>query len=579
MKERPLAEAALALLALGIGLCGIGWGLPSPERLRHLLPADRIGDPELHRRMAEGRGELYQRLERGDRIPADLITEAVVIPRGWRLPPDRLLSSYRSYYLRSAYADEQKTLTFLSRMRPRELDFEPFGVDYGCAYLYPIGAYYAALAAVRALRVTSDVTVYFRDVRRMARIFMAGRLFNVLCFMGCVVLLCALGRSVGGRPVGLAAASFFLLSPVVCSMQHLLNPYGWAALWFLVACWRLQPYLEHGTRRDLLVAGAAVGLSVGSAFAYWPAALLLTAPLFRTSSSGRGWGQALLETAEAAAAAGVVFMATNPYLFLRFEKHVTQLVWILHNDPFTFSLAGLRAFLSEYLVLNWGHALTPAALFGVAWLLWRGEERSDRLFAAVFLFGLLHLAGREKVDFARGRYFLPFFALGALFAARVLWGPLARRSRGAAWALTALVLLSSGTISASYLHNFAREARGRSTQLRASRWIAENIPPGSTVGLVAPPQYSDTPPLRFDQYDIVLFAEERHLKGRSLPEFVVASAPRARERLADFLERYYEKAAAFEPERLLSWVPVHGKYTMANIEITVFQIRKEVNDP
>lgn len=565
------APAAVALLALASGLFALTWGLPSRERVLRLMPAERADDPDLHRRMEEGRREIYEERAKHGRLPTDFLTEAAEFPKGWETPPGRLLHAYRSFFLRTANPDEQKNLSYLAAMKPRKLEFAPYGIDYGGAYLYPLGAYLGGLSVVRVIRITGDLKAYLKDVGKIGNVFLAGRVFNVLCFVGCALLMLLLGSRAGGEPGGLAAALLFIFSPVVVLVEHTMNPYGWATLWFLAGCLGLSSYLDSGARSRLRLGAAGIGLAIGSSIAFWPAAAAAAAPAFAAKDLRKEWKDVLLRAAEAVAVIGVVFVVTNPYFIFRFGTYSDQLVYLMRTDSFSPSAGRLWAFFAEFLGRNWGHLLTLAALGAVAALPFTGgRRRDDRFFSALFLFGFLHLAGRTA-DYAHGRHFLPFFALGALAAGRLLWGPVRARSKAAAWALSALLLAHSGSMSLSYLLDFRAEAAGRGTRMVAGSWLEHHLPAGSVVGLVSPPEYSDTPPIRFDRHDLVLFAEPAHLKGRELPEYLILSELRENPRLDPLLDQSYTAAAAFEPRQYFPWARVRGAYTLANPRIRIFK--------
>jgi len=572
-----LPGSGLALLAGALWLSGLSWGLPSRDRLLMLMPAAQADSPQLHRELARGRTRLYAGLEARDRQPGDYIERVERIPGGWSIPPERLRNSFRSYFLRTANADEQKPLTYLAHMKPRRLDFEPFGIDYGGAYIYPLGAYFAVLKTAGLVQVSSDLTLYLRNAGAMARVFLAGRLFSCAGLLGCVLMLFLLGQGGVGRPAapGWTAALLFALSPVVCVTAHTMNAYGWATFWFLTACWRMQAHLEDGCKSSILQAGAAAGLCVGSSFAFWTAAIPLLAPLLPRKGRPYEWKEALFLSAAAGAACGVVFVAANPYFFLRFEKFTGQLVFIARAVPFDFSTGMLWQFLTEFMPINWGWLQTAAGLFAAGCLLSRPDsEPLERVLAAAFWFSLVNLAGRIA-DFSHGRHFLPFFAVGSLAFARLLWGRVAPRSRALAITIAALVAVDAGLGAASYAANFRREAAGAGTRTAASRWMAENVPARSSVGLMQPPQYSETPPFRFDRHEIVLFAEPEQLDGERLPDFVLANEERTLHHRAAFFETEYEVAAAFRPKRLLPWVPVRGLLSMSNLEFVVLKKRED----
>jgi len=560
----------LGFASLLLGACGIGWGLPSLQRLRSLLPEERISDAGFHDRLAQGRDELYRQMETRGRLPDDYITQAESIPRGWQALSDRLLNSYRSFFLRSANADEQKNLTYLAHMKPWKLQFEPYGVGYGGAFIYPLGVYYGVLAVSGIVRVSSDIRIYLRDPRRMARVFLAGRWLSVFCITGCALLLYRLGSSLGGEAVGLSGALFFLASPAAVLVGHTLNPYGWATLWFLLGCRKLCDHLDSGRRTDLLLGAGCVGLCVGSSYAFFQAAVVLAAPLFRARSSGRRLSETLLWIAEALAVAGVVFVLTNPYLLLRPDKYMDELMYLNIGTDFPRTPGSFWVFVAEFLRRNWGLGLTLSALAAMigSWHPVFGPK--ERLLSTAMIVGLFYMFGRT-LDPGHARHFLPYFAIGGVLAARLLWRiPKTRLG----WLLTCLLLADTGAGGLCYLWNFRQEAKTGGTRAEAAAWIASHVPEGRSVGLLVPPQPHTTPPFRFDRYDLVLFTDPAQLKKGLHPDYVVlGGADPVSPRVTEFLARDYALEASFGPRRLLPWAALKGAWMASNIEFGIYRRR------
>ncbi|PJB23832.1 MAG: hypothetical protein CO113_17105 [Elusimicrobia bacterium CG_4_9_14_3_um_filter_62_55] len=570
MRWGRAAEAALVLWTLAIVFTGIGWGLPSFARVERLLPPERARDPQMHARLAESRRELYRKMEQSGRLPVDYVKHAIVVEPGAGDAQMRVLNAYRSYFLRSANGDEQKSLTYLAHMKPREWNFEPYGIDYGGAYLYPLGGLYAVLRAFGFLAVDGDLTAYFEDPSRMARIFLAGRIFNAICFLLVVLMVYRIGGTFAGRAGALSGAALFAAAPVLTLNSHTLNPYGWATLWFLVAFERAERFLDGGGRAPLAASAAAVGMCAGSSMAFLSAGSLLAAPLLLAALRRMRVLEAVFQFAAAVGIAGVVFIFTNPYLFLRFELFADQILFLTNAFPFAPNAASFVRFFGAFLPPNWGWLQTFLAVAACAAVVCRAEA-PVQLAAFSFAAAVFYLGGRGLDDYAHGRHFLPFFSLGAALIGWLLFNAVAQRLRRFAAVVALLAVLEAAGPSLSYVARFARESSSGASRIEAGDWINDRIAPGESIGLVKPPQYNHTPPFRFDRYRLVLFDSPDQLDAVEPPQYVVASELNLTSSMKTFLEESYETVAKFGGRRLLPWGTVSGLASGADPLIFVYR--------
>ncbi|HAH05642.1 MAG TPA: hypothetical protein DCM05_03805, partial [Elusimicrobia bacterium] len=331
MKSPSLQVLALALLTLGAGFWGLGWTLPSKQRLAWLLPAG-LDNPEFHKSLQESWRKMHESLGENLMIASQELTSfqgLQQVPGGWKEPPPLLVNCVRSFYLRSAHDDEQTFLILFSKMRPKQLDFRPRMYLYGGGYLYPLGAWMGGFALLGVGHLSRELTAYFARPDWLAGLYLSGRLFSVFAWLGVVLLAWRLGRRLIGECCGFGAALVCALSPGAMVQTHVMKQHTLWPLWALACfgvCLRIleggsqhsgpqQPrWLTSGPLRNYLLAGALAGLAAGT---FTLAALVCLFPaaaaLLRVLRRGADWKVEAKGLAAAAAAAVLAFFVVNPY--------------------------------------------------------------------------------------------------------------------------------------------------------------------------------------------------------------------------------------------------------------------------
>jgi hypothetical protein len=571
--ERAALPAALALAA-AVGLCGLGWGLPSRARLaafpEALYPTREVAD-----RFARAWEELYRGVERvheevkGEE-PVTYVKGVEVVPAGWDWPPPKLLNSYRSLLLRSEHPDEQKSFVVLARMRPWRLEFEPLWVQYGGAFIYPLGAFLQGLAWLGAVRLVPDMTHYLTYPEDMGTLYAAGRLFVLAFHLGAVWALFDLARRLSGPRAAFFASALFSLCPLVVNNAHVLKPHPYAAFWLVAAARWAALASESGKAGHYRWAGVAAGLAAGSNFSLLPfAAAGPLAWLLRGKDARRAERRGAAESAALAAAA---FLVTNPYAVLMRGKYAweTGVYTAGHAAP---TLASAASLFGPSLAVQLGLVAQLLAAAGIAWALRPRASRPARLVGLVALGGtaVLWLGLAAFWGWLQGpeslRFFYPLVPLYCLLAACAACD--ARLPRALGTALLALALLDTGVRAAPYLVALRRDGGPLATRARAASWIEANVPPGSSIGLARYPQPATTPVFRYDLYRLVLFDDPRALPASERPDVIVVDEP-ARAPVESALGDEYELAVAAEPAAF-GWGRVRDKGFFADAPMYVFK--------
>jgi hypothetical protein len=580
----PRWPALIAGLALALGLCGIRWGLPSRARLERVLPP-AADTPEFRARLMQSWSSLHERFGSDIMVSAESWTAPFLgVQRaapGWTQPPDLLLNSARSFYLRSAHEDEQTLLIVLSRMRPWRFELNPHLFTYGGAYVYSVGAWLALGAALHLAALHTSLAPYMADPAQMASLYFVGRLFTVAAYLACGLMLLRIGRRHLGEEAGIFAALFFILSPGAVVQAHVLKLH---MLWSFLVLWTLDlslGLLAAGGPAAYAAAGAVSGLAVGTFLQAWPACLVVGfACALRVGALRKSPAAELKGLAAAAAASLAAFFATNPYWILDWTSARAELQWLGH----------FSAFNATHPFIFLSHAFAKAVTWPIlaliaagAALAFRKGRREPALWLCLFAFlaGLAMMATVSGVTSVRQvRYFLGFLAVGQLLAGRAAAELLQWKSRRRPWLLAAFALALGNLVleGTTYAYNFRADAGDLSTHVVSGAWIEAHVPPGSSIGMLRLPQPSNAPYFRYDRYDLRFIESARlfaALPAAELPRYLAVTSPDYDDRPAmePNLSRY-ELAAEFDRPRIVPWIRIHPTATTANPLIDVYRLKE-----
>ena len=404
---------------------------------------------------------------------------------------------------------------------------------------FPLGS-----VLIYALVFCRSVIELFTDIGALDMRYV-GRALSALADVGSVFMVYLLGRRMYGRLygpwVGLLAAALVAFAVIHIQNSHFFRPETFTAFWILAVFWAILQVMERRRLRDSLL----LGLLTGMAFAPKVSILPILLPLalcyyYRLVDTGNGrWSgisrgaieQTFHHVLAAAAVALASFFLVTPYGLLYLSNFLAEQVAqanMARNAglwPFTIQYVGTPAFFYQFKQVGvWG--LGPA-LGLVAWgsilfsafLVWQGTfaRRADILILAWLVPSIIMLEAFE-VRFQRYYFALaPFMVLlgsrmllwvpyylrtrfGALTARRsfgrsaaasapgkdhasMFWANLLRDRRAqrllvvASWSVVGIVVGST----VLYALAFQRIYLNPHPAVTASRWINENIPPGTAI--------------------------------------------------------------------------------------------------
>jgi hypothetical protein len=490
--HRLAVLVAVAILAWLV-LPGLRWGLPSEERNRLTLGADRSAwrAPPMSECEKDSPWEYY--------------------PNNLTGGPKRTGASPRSAFnpLRSYHPDEYVFLKSLSAMKPSELKLFPGFFGWPALQFYVSGVALKLSSWFGAVTLMRDMDYYFKNPDQTARLYEVGRIVTLLFAAGCILVVWRAAGRLFGPAGGNAAALLLAVTPLFT-----VNARYWTAdvpmlFWISLALLFSTHILVGGGRRWYVLAGIALGLAAATRYQGAAAAFLIAAAHGMRPDSGNGWREktrrffASRDLWLAAAIAVAVFLACNPYIIARPGQFVQEFSGELKGSHSDWAQFGLEVLFSVVTGLG---VIFFFAIFASTLL---AAVRRDRAISFVLLgFGLPALilfVGRP----AMARYWmlvllLPVLLVAWAFATMHRQG-IERRKPGAKVAtpiLLLIVLFATGLQSLAFGRLYADPKYD--TRTCAGEWIAQNIPAGSSIGVFSEPWQFELPPLDSRKFKIVI---------------------------------------------------------------------------
>ena len=362
----------------------------------------------------------------------------------------------------------------------------------------------------------------FTDMGSLMAMGYAGRSIMVMADVGTVFMAYVLGRRIWSRGVGLLASALVALAVVHIQHAHFYRPEPLLVFFLMGAFWAMLKMMEHRRLRDSLLLGLFVGLAVVPKVSVLPLVLPLAVAYGYRLFSGPDSGWAIPSSRQAvrvaghAAAAGAlalgVFAITMPYALLDFGAFIDETSWQANmartagTVPFTVQYIDSTPFVYELKQTTlWalGLPLGIVAWAGLLFTAWHtrrgGPSRGGELLLLAWVVPNFLLLGSFEVKFLRYIFpLMPFLIL--MGSAMLVWSVnhsrevaarvvargrdvstitrLAGRHlpKGAIVVMVAVVL---GT--GLYALAFERVYAEPHPAIKASRWINQNVPRGSTI--------------------------------------------------------------------------------------------------
>jgi YYY domain-containing protein len=342
------------------------------------------------------------------------------------------------------------------------------------------------------------------------RVFLVGRFLSAVLDSFTAIVTFAIGARIAGRRAGLAAALLAALAPMMIQLSHFFTTDSWLAFFVAVCLWQCVVAVQDGGMKPLVLAGVASGLALatkGSVFTLFGivamAGLLQAMPAWQTGDRAGSARLLAIRGIAAGVAALLAFAIFEPYalaapdIYIQSLRTQADIVRGRFDVPFTrhFVATGALHPIGQFVKWGGGPVFGLLSIAGVALLgkmAWR-ERSGPALLLLTWLVGYLLVILAAEVRFLR--YLapvVPVLAIAGGLALDVIWSRVeVRFGRRAGSALAAGLVAGCALWTFAFMTVYA----GEHPRLAASRWMFDQIPPGSAI---SSEYWDDALPRNFD---------------------------------------------------------------------------------
>lgn len=403
-------------------------------------------------------------------------------------------------------------------------------------YLYP-GLQMHLVAAVLWTEglLSSGGTMHAPAVPGPITAVLVARWTTVVFGVATVVMVSLAGAILGGRRAGLAAGLLFAVAPLPVLDCHYANVDVPMTFWCVVAVVASACFVRRGHAGWLAAAAAAVGFAAASKYTGLLLAPLLPAVgvlahLPDSPGTKRSRRRSVILVVAACGVAALAFVAAAPFAVIQLTRTTEAIAYEARHmsgghfgfdvNPGGWPFYPLVYQLAAGLPFALGLGLYLVVVAGVVQALRR--PRWTTILPLIAALPLFISICWSRVVFLR--YLMPVLPLlvlvGALWLADLL-GSASGRVRVSGGVLLVVAACSSAALTISQLRNLEPQ-----TATQVSRWIVENVPPGSEIAVDFAILNLNRPPdltVPWERYRFRRFRVLQALGSGERPDWLVVS--------------------------------------------------------
>jgi len=468
------------------------------------------------------------------------------------LSEETILDFSRGYFLGLVLSDEQQVIKAISNMNPKKLDFDPkTNYTHGAFYYYSLGAWLMLSNILKLVNITTDVSYYFSHPEQIERIYVMSRIFSGISALCCIILVYLITSALWNKLTGIIAMILCSLNSLLITYSHQVKPHTFGMFWMLLALYLCIKAIKEKKLNDYLAISICLGLSTASLLSNGFFILMLPILILindKNASKSSLIKKILLYTFLSV----IIYLILTPYVVYNFHRFYNSA--ILHNRVGygygKFNLVDGFKFIKQVFDFSNFWIFLPLTFLGIIFL-YKAKKLESYFFIIITIGFFIFSAFFMKHTGVFTSTFLFLNVYTSIGISELLSKNKIIRILITFYLILIFLLLVSQTIFCMAL--FVQ--KGNLTF--AGKWINENIPQGSSIGIprgwALPGHF---PAIKFLKYKLINFpTDENQINDQivsKLPEYLVLTNQPEDSSLIQKLKNYYEIIKFFpEPKTIL----------------------------
>jgi len=526
------------ITTLAVNLLGIQWGVPNRKKVRIIFGSDTFLKSlipfmkETHREIREM--IVYPGAEYSKDYDENRIID--IVHNGCDIPLTiGQINAMRTYLLRTYYPDEHVAFVDLSNINPGKKKFSARELVPGSFYLYSCAVWLGICDYLGFINITNNLDFYLTHPEEMGKIYVSIRIFLAIVMLCSVYILYRTVSTYWTQEIALCSSFLFGVSPVLNLWNHFGYYYGFALPFVMLSFLYGLKILNEGRLRYYVMAGIFSGLAM-SVFIFYitTTVFIFCAGLIYFFINKKENLCMILKYIITGIAVSIgVFLLIHIFLLLDIETLSKMLKkpklgkeCEFSFQPFYYIFASLKS--------STGWLFLLSAICGYFFSILSKKRKEDTFLVLSIIIPFLFFSSLSPWYVRRGIFLIPFMAIFAgMF---LIW--LKKKNRIIGSIVLSSVLFYTFFYSASYTKIFMEE----NIRDIAGKWINENIPEETKIGLLQMPAPYRTPPFQFYKYRLTPISWDKELLQKEKPEYFIISEYetlwQTKEQLNDFFSEY-----------------------------------------
>lgn len=454
-----------------LNVAGINWGVPSRER-NNLYFSDE--------------NQIKQ-------ILAGVTSEKVLKSK---TQYENELSGSRFNPIRSYHPDESQFIESISNMNPKKFDFNPHYFWYGTLYFWFLGFSYAIAYIAGYVKLVKDIAFFYLNPDEIARFYIAGRMVSVIFGVLGVAGIFLAVRKMWDEKKALISAVFLAVAPIFVINSHYIAVDITEVFFVILTFYFSVNIFRTDKVSNYVLAGISAGLACSSK--YTGILIVLSIPFAHFLRNEFRWKNLLIcwfnwKVIIGYLSAVIAFIITCPFIITANSEVMSYIMKVQGRGNF---IEGMIYYMKD-LYHGFGAPLLALSAIGFVFSAYKRNKTDMLILFCVIIQLLFFLNQGKRLD----RYILAVVPFLVMFAVRGLdiFGNVYLKI-----CVLFIALFPTFLFCIGYDMVFMQE----NTRTTAGRWIAENIPAGTKIGLRRDPYQFETPPINMQKYDVSILRND-----------------------------------------------------------------------